>query len=45
MIVSIDPMDLEDDDRDFVFDLIGRLKAYEKAGSPPARASSGAAES
>lgn len=45
MTVSIDPMELEDDDRRFVFDLIDKLKAYEKAGGPPARASSGAAES
>lgn len=34
LTVSIDPMELEDDDRDFVFDLIGKLKKYEKNGGP-----------
>lgn len=32
--VSIDPMELEDDDRDFVFALISALKRYEKGEMP-----------
>jgi hypothetical protein len=34
LTVSIDPMELEDDDRDFVFAMIGALKRYEKGETP-----------
>jgi len=47
LTVTIDPMQLSDEDQEWVFGLIKQLRAYEKSGGPPSQAAAddGAAES